>query len=166
MRLMKNGILLAITILSIHEGLCQNNSKNKEVARLYFDEVVNNQRLELLNNVFTDTFLVHSLLDSTEEKKTIATHRKFLQDLFKGLPDIHYTIGNIIEEGDKVVMRVTLTATHKDELWGYPATGNRIKYLSEIFFFRFMNGKVIESWVQLDLYNLLKQLKNDSNNNR
>ena len=161
MKLITNSILLVFTLMSIQSGICQTQPKNKEIARFYFEEVVNKQRLYLLNKVFADSFRVHILVDSTENKGTIATQRDFLKYLFKAFPDIRYSIGDIIEEGDRIAMRVIFSATHRDEFWGYPPKENRIKYLSEIFFFRFDNSKVVESWVQFDLHNLYKQLKGE-----
>jgi steroid delta-isomerase-like uncharacterized protein len=113
----------------------------------------------LLNKVFADTFLVHILIDGTQSQTNIVQQRKFLKYMLKAFPDIHYSIGDMIEEDSKVAIRVTLNATHKDEFWGYSAVGNRVKYLSEIFFFRFKKGKIVESWVQFDKYNLFKQLE-------
>jgi len=159
MKLIQVIIILALTFVSVQKGICQNNTKNKEVAKFYLEEVVNKQRLDMLNKVFADTFLVHILIDSTESQTSIAKQKDFLKYLLKAFPDIHYTISDMIEEGNKIAIRTTLHATHKDEFWGYPAKGNRVNYLSEIFFFRFENGKVVESWVQLDLYNLFRQLK-------
>ncbi|HXB35438.1 MAG TPA: ester cyclase [Puia sp.] len=159
MRWTKLSVILAFASMSLHPGLCQTSSTNEAVAKFYFEEVVNRQRLEGLNKVFADTFLVHSLLDSTETRKTITDQSDFLKYLFKAFPDIHYTIGDILEAGNRIVMRVMFSGTHKGEFWGYPASGNHIRYLSEIFFFRFSNGKIAETWVQLDLYDLFKQLQ-------
>ena len=151
-------IPLFLLFVSIQNGTGQTTSINKAVAERYFEEVVNNRKLDLLDKIYADSFLVHVLNDSTESYKTIATQRDFLTYLFTAFPDIHYTIGDIFAEEDRVVMRVTLTATHKNEFWGYKASGNRIRYLSEIFFFRFENGRIRETWVQLDLYTLFKRL--------
>ena len=44
------------------------------------------------------------------------------------IPDIHLTIDQIIAEGDKVVVRWTLTGTHQGVWRGIPATGNAVKW--------------------------------------
>lgn len=159
MKLLKLSISLVFLIISVQGGISQNNLSNKNVAKRYIEEVVNKQKLDMLDQIFADTFLVHNLTDSTESQKTITNQSDFLKYLFKAFPDIHYTIGDIIEDNDKVAMRVSLTATHKDEFWGYQGLGNQINYLSEIFFCRLENGKIVEIWVQMDLYNLFNQLK-------
>jgi len=79
--------------------------------------------------------------------------------LFEGFPDIHYIIGDIIGEGNKVAMRVSFRATQEKEFLGIPSKRKKINYISEVLFFRFENGRIAEDWVQLDLYNLFKKMK-------
>lgn len=161
MKFIRLIICIIIMGMEIQNAFGQNIEANKKVAKFYIEEIVNKQRTELLHQVFADTFLVHILIDSTQNLQTIATQAAFLKYLFKAFPDIHYLVGDIIAEGDKIAMRVTLSGTHTDEFWGYKGLGNRLNYLSEIFFFRLTKGKVVESWVQLDLHNLFRQLKSE-----
>lgn len=150
---------LIVFCLSAITCQAQQTEINKKIARFYFEEVVNQKRFERLSEVFAETYATHSLLDSANvTQQTVAGQTKFLQYLTTALPDIHYTIRHIVAEGDKVIVSASLQATHKDELLGFPATGNKIPYLSEIFIFRFKDGKVVESWFQLDLHNLTKYL--------
>jgi steroid delta-isomerase-like uncharacterized protein len=43
-------------------------------------------------------------------------------------PDIHLTIDDLIAQGDRVVVRWTLTGTHRGVWRGIPATGNTVKW--------------------------------------
>lgn len=144
------------------EVLLAQAPSDKATAIRYFEEIANEQKLDLLDQIFADSFIVHMLNDNTVERKSIADQREFLEYLFNAFPDIHYTIGEIIQEDDKIAMSISLEATHKNEFWGYEASGKKIEYLSEIFFFRFKDGKIIETWVQLDLHYLNEQLKGDN----
>ena len=65
--------------------------------------------------------------------------------LLRGLPDLHVAVGDLIAEGDKVVMRNSVTGTHQGEYRGLPPTGNSITY-NEIFIFRFAGGRIAEMW--------------------
>lgn len=166
MKLLKIGGTCFFCLLLLFENSnSQNTDSNKEVVRRYFEVVVNEQNLELLNTVFADSFRSHILTDNAQENNMIESQKEFLTYLFNAFPDIHYTISDLIEEGDKVVARVMLPATHKGEFWGYDASGNKIGYLSEIFFYRFENGKVVEQWVQFDLHNLFRILGNNTKSN-
>jgi predicted ester cyclase len=154
---------LTICILScLMIQRARGQSDNEKVALFYINEVVNNRKLNLLNQVFADTFIRHDLLDNSQRILTVEQQKQALESLFKALPDLHYTIGDIISEGDRVAIRLILQATHRGEFFGYEPTGNHINYLSEIFFLRFENKKIVERWNQFDLYNLFKHLKNDS----
>lgn len=132
---------------------------NKTVVIRYFEEVINKKNLELLNQVFADTFRVHVLNNNSEEVKSISEQKAFLEYLFNAFPDINYSIGDIVEEGDKLALRVTISATHKNEFLGNEPLGHKLNNLSEIFFFRIKDGKIVETWVQIDFYTLYNQLK-------
>ncbi len=65
--------------------------------------------------------------------------------LLRGLPDLHVAFEDVIADGDKVVIRNTVTGTHQGEYRGLPPTGKSITY-NEIFIYRFANGRVAEMW--------------------
>ena len=77
--------------------------------------------------------------------------------LLRGLPDLHITIEDLIEEGDKVAFRNTVTGTHGGEHLGLPPTGNSVTY-NEIFIARFANGRIVETWGVVDVLSQMKQL--------
>jgi predicted ester cyclase len=63
----------------------------------------------------------------------------------------------LIEEGDKVVGRNTVTGTHLGEYMGVPPSGQTITY-EEIFIFRFADGHVAETWGVVDVFSQMRQL--------
>ena len=77
--------------------------------------------------------------------------------LLRGLPDLHLTIEDLLEEGDKVVMRASVTGTHQGEYMGLPPTGRSIKY-NEIFIWRLADGRIAEMWGVVDVFAQMKQL--------
>jgi steroid delta-isomerase-like uncharacterized protein len=90
-----------------------------------------------------------------------ATGAQALKEVFARLhrayPDLHITIEDLIEEGDKVVSRNTVTGTHQGEYMGLPPTGKSVTY-NEIFIGRFVNGRVAETWGVVDVLSQLRQL--------
>jgi steroid delta-isomerase-like uncharacterized protein len=64
--------------------------------------------------------------------------------LYRAFPDLHIEVDDLIEEGDKMVARNTVTGTHRGEYMGVPPTGKLIKY-NEMFVMRFVNGRIAES---------------------
>jgi predicted ester cyclase len=67
------------------------------------------------------------------------------------------TIEDLVEEGDKVVSRDTVTGTHRGEYMGIPATGKSVTY-NEIFIARFAGSRIAETWGVVDVLSQMKQL--------
>ena len=77
--------------------------------------------------------------------------------LLRAFPDIHVAVEETISEGDKIVVRNTVTGTHRGEYQGVPPTGKTVTY-SEIFIFRFAGGRIVEVRGVVDVLSLLRQL--------
>lgn len=138
----------------------QSPEENKKIINRYLLEIINGRKLELLGEVFPEKFIRHDLNDSTDHWMTVADQKKRLSDLFDAFPDFHYTVGDIIAEGDKVAVRAVFQGTQKNTFMKTESLGNRVN-LSEIIFYRLEHGKIVERWTQLDLYNLFKEMKGE-----
>lgn len=136
-------IIILSSIFFIFTAKGQSTEDNKKVILHYLLEIINDRKLDLLGEVFPEKFIRHDLNDSTDHWMTVADQKKRLSDLFDAFPDIHYTVGDIIAEGDKVVVRAVLQGTQKNTFMKIESSGNRVN-LSEIIFYRLENGKIIE----------------------
>jgi steroid delta-isomerase-like uncharacterized protein len=83
--------------------------------------------------------------------------KEVFAELHRAFPDLRVTVEDLIEEGDKVVGRNSVTGTHQGEYMGLPPTGKPITY-NEIFIFRFANGRITETWGVVDVLSQMKQL--------
>jgi steroid delta-isomerase-like uncharacterized protein len=86
-----------------------------------------------------------------------AALKQVMAILHRAFPDLRVTVEDLIEEGDKVVGRNSVTGTHRGEYMGLPPTGRPVSY-NEIFIFRFVQGRVAEIWGVVDVLSQLKQL--------
>jgi steroid delta-isomerase-like uncharacterized protein len=77
--------------------------------------------------------------------------------LLRAYPDLHVEVEDLIEEGDKLVCRNTVTGTRQGDYLGVPPTGKSVTY-NEIFIFRFAGGRIAETWGVADLVAQLRQL--------
>jgi steroid delta-isomerase-like uncharacterized protein len=77
--------------------------------------------------------------------------------LLRAFPDLDVSVEDMIEEDDKVVGRNVLTGTHQGEYMGIPPTGTTVEY-NEIFIFRFVDGRVAETWGVVDVFSQMRQL--------
>jgi predicted ester cyclase len=60
-------------------------------------------------------------------------------------PDLHYTIEDLLAEGDKVVVRETLEGTHQGDFYGIAPTGKRVR-ATHLYLWRIEDGKVVDNW--------------------
>ena len=139
----------------------QSPQENKKIIRHYLLEIINGRKLELLGEVFPEKFVRHDLNDSTDTWMTIGDQKKRLNDLIQAFPDFYYTIGDIIAERDKVVVRTVWHGKQQGTFMKTEPLGNRVDSVSEIIFYRLEKGKIIERWTQLDLNGLLKKMKGE-----
>jgi steroid delta-isomerase-like uncharacterized protein len=86
-----------------------------------------------------------------------AGYRELVTMYRNALPDTKFTIEEQIAEGDKVVARWNVKATHRGELFGTPATGKHIN-VQGIFVSRFAKGKIVEEIHVWDALGMLQQL--------
>jgi steroid delta-isomerase-like uncharacterized protein len=90
-----------------------------------------------------------------------ATGAKLLKEVFgrllRAYPDLQITVEDLVEEGDKIVSRQTVTGTHQGEYMGLPPSGRAVTY-NEIFIVRFAGGRIAETWGIVDVFSQMKQL--------
>lgn len=69
-------------------------------------------------------------------------------------PDLHLDVRSILAEGDRVVLRLTISATHLGPFMDLAPTGRKVVWhvVEEL---RFVDGKVVEHW---DVMNYLPML--------
>lgn len=70
---------------------------------------------------------------------------QMIQAALQAFPDLHLETESILADGNRVAMRVTLTATHKGEFLGVPGTGNRVTWPT-VYEMRVVDGKVVDVW--------------------
>jgi predicted ester cyclase len=72
-------------------------------------------------------------------------------------PDYHEELEEMIAEGDKVVVRLTITGTQLGQWGPLPPTGKPVRF-EEIVILRFIDGKVVEQRGLPDNLAALRQL--------
>jgi steroid delta-isomerase-like uncharacterized protein len=77
-----------------------------------------------------------------------------------GVSDTEFRIEDVIAEGDRVVVRLTSSATHTGTFMGMPPTGARYS-IPEIHIFRIRDGQVTDHWHEFDKLSLMQQLGGD-----
>ncbi len=79
-------------------------------------------------------------------------------DMMRGaMPDVSWKAEEFIAEGDKVMVRFTMTGTQTNPLMGMPASGKKI-CVTAMNIYEFKDGKIVREHGLPDLFSLLVQL--------
>jgi steroid delta-isomerase-like uncharacterized protein len=129
--------------------------QNKALARRFIEETISQGNMSVANEVVALDYVGHptppGVPPGREGLKQVVTMYR------SAFPDMKTTIHDIIAEGDKVVIRMTHSATHKGEFMGIPPTGKSASF-GEIAILRFADGKIVEYWGQTDSMGMMQQL--------
>ena len=125
--------------------------ENKAVVRSFL-EALNKQNLLALDN-----FVAADYIDHTNQFQGLENMKQAITTFYKGFPDFHVTIEDIIAEGDKVWVRETETGTHRGDYQGIAPTGKKLTF-SCIDTFKIVDGKVAEAWHVYDFLDFYRQL--------
>jgi predicted ester cyclase len=72
-------------------------------------------------------------------------------------PDGHWDVGDVVAEGELVVVRAPFSGTHQGEFFGIPATGRHVA-IGSIHICRLADGLIVEHWGNSDDLGMLQQL--------
>ena len=129
---------------------------NKTLVRRFVEEVKNQRRLDNLGEYFAADYQEHNQTVASFGGG-VAGYQAFLGHLFAAFPDDVLTVDLITAEGDLVSYWATESGTHKGEFLGVPATNKEATW-TEVQFFRIANGRVVEHWVEVDIFGWFTQL--------
>ena len=129
--------------------------ENKAQFRRTFEEMFNQGNLAVADDLIAPDFLNHEAPPGNNRGPESA--RQLVAWLRSAFPDLHYTIEELIAEGDTVVGRVTMSGTHHGPFQGIPPTGRSFQQ-TQMHFVRFRNGKGIEHRAVRDDLGMMQQL--------
>lgn len=79
-------------------------------------------------------------------------------DMMRGaMPDVTWKAEEIIADDNKVMVRFTMTGTHKNPFMGLPATGKKV-CVTAMNIYEFKDSKIIREHGLPDLFSMLIQL--------
>jgi steroid delta-isomerase-like uncharacterized protein len=130
---------------------------NRALVRRWFEEVWNQGREASIDELFPADGVGHGLGDSEQDVHGPAEFRPFVANLRGALPDIYIGIDDILTDGDRVAVRITLRGTHKGNGLGVLPT-NRNVSIQGIIIVRIVDGQIKEAWNSYDQLGLLRQI--------
>jgi steroid delta-isomerase-like uncharacterized protein len=130
-------------------------TEQKKTVVRRFIENFNKQDVETLPHDFADDYVLDFPGGPTGQGREGI--RQATSSFMAAFPDLHFTIDDLLAEGDRVAWRWTMTGTHKGNLGPFPASGKSVR-LSGISLLRLREGKIMEDKVRADMVGLLQQI--------
>ena len=127
--------------------------KNKAAIHRNVDELWNKGKLAVADDVISPDYVYHSPLG---EFKGPEGFKKMVAMELKAFPDIHFTIDDMVAEGDKVAVCYIFAGKFKGEYAGMAPTGKKIS-MTAAFFYRFKDGKQVEALPFSDMLSFYQQ---------
>jgi steroid delta-isomerase-like uncharacterized protein len=126
---------------------------NKEICHRFFQELHNNQNLEIIDALVDRNVISH---DPFPGQAPGADGLKNTMRMFReAFPDLHVEIRDMLAEDDRVMSRLRVSGTHRGTFFDTPPTGNTVTY-DEVVVLRLSNGKIVEHWAVADALSLMQ----------
>jgi len=132
--------------------------ENKATVRGFTEEGWNQGNIAVFDELCTPNWVYHDPF--VPNVRTLAEYKPWATETRSVFPDLHFTIEDLVAEGDQVVVRYTLRGTNTGDIvtpMPLPATGKQVT-VTAIAIVRFAGGKGVEVWNQGDSLGLFQQL--------
>ena len=128
-------------------------AKNKELLRNLYEDIMNNRKLDqITGDLVSDEFV------NVQGTKGPEGFKQQIQALFKGFPDAHWKLDEIIAEGNKVMIRQTFTGTHLGQFQFYEPTGKKLSNTGIAVYEFNSGGKIAKATIDTDRLSFLQQM--------
>ena len=129
---------------------------NKAASRRWIE--VFNQRDDAAEaDLRTPDFVAYAPASLEPEPLNSEAWTRFLSGFVAGFPDLQLTVEESVGEGDLVAQMIHFEGTHTGDFQGLPPTHRKVTF-SGLELNRFVDGRVVEHWFQLDALTLLQQI--------
>ena len=103
------------------------------------------------------TEFVHDPIQFNGTSTPLAQYTQAIASFIQAFPDFHWTLEDIVVEGDTLAVRLRDTGTHQGEWLGLAPTGRRMT-TQEVGFYQIRDGKIAAMWYVLDVPTAKQQL--------
>ena len=128
--------------------------ENKALVRRLIEEAWNKGNLAVIDELLSPDYVLHIAAPGTPDREGYKQAVNMYRTAF---PDFHFTIEDMVAEGEKVAIRATMRGTQQGELMGFAPTGKELTQTA-IAIRRFEGGKIVEEWVETNMLGLMQQM--------
>jgi steroid delta-isomerase-like uncharacterized protein len=127
------------------------------LIRRWFEEVWNQGREETIDAMCAKEAIGYGQAQHGVSINGPEHFKQFWRSFRSAFSGIHVDFHDTIEQGDRAVLRWTMTMKHSGAFLGIAPTNKHVA-VEGISIQRYANGKIIEAWDNWDQLNLLVQL--------
>jgi predicted ester cyclase len=130
----------------------------KAIVRRVYEEMFNHGQLDGAGEVFSENFVTHEPNPLPNQPlhgpESVRWYISFVRSAF---PDLHATVEDMLEDGDEIAIRFTITGTQTGQ-FVYLAPTDRKVHVIGIDLVRFEGNQIVEHWGGWNRAELLVQL--------
>ena len=133
----------------------------KKLVTRFIEEVWNQRRLDVADEIFAADCLTHQLRSGTDSlimPRPPDAMKKHIREWLAAFPDIQFSIEQMVSEGDRIVAHFLAHGTHLGVWHSIPATGREIS-IQMMVIYRVASGQIAEDWVLVDFLGVFQQLQ-------
>lgn len=130
-------------------------AENKAQFRRTYEELLNGGELSVADELVAPDFVNHEAPPGKDRGPE--SMRGLATMLRTAFPDLHFTIEDLVAEGDTVAGRLTMSGTHEGPLMEMAPTGRSVRQ-DHMHIVRFRDGKALEHWGVRDDLSMMQQL--------
>lgn len=144
--------------VQLYSAVVSPQEKNKAVARRVFEEIFNQGKFQVADEIYAGDFVNHGEHRDADLKEDQAA----VQWEKQALPDLKMSVDLMVAENDLVTVVWRAAGTNTRAIGWLPATGVRVE-LRGITVWRIADGKIREEWTSFDMlgvaHRIVVQLK-------
>jgi steroid delta-isomerase-like uncharacterized protein len=129
--------------------------ESKALIRKAWDEIFNQKNLEAVDEYFARDASIGFAPPGVPPNRE--GFKQIIGPYLTAFPDLHVAFEDQIAEDGTVASRFSVTGTHRGELAGIAASGNKVDY-SGVNFISVRDGKIVEVWGASDQLRLMRQI--------
>ena len=129
--------------------------RNKAVIQRFVEKVQNQRDWAVYDELNDPSFVNLSSPPGIPSDREGA--KVYLGGFLAAFPDAHFTVDDLIAEGDRDATKKTMTGTHLAPLGELPATGRSVT-LQFVDIMRVRDGRIVDHWLSMDQLSFMQQL--------
>ena len=109
----------------------------------------------VVDRYLAENFVEHEAIPGMDNTRD--TPRQLFAMMHAAITDFHVDVHDLLQDGDKVVARVSFVGTHTGDFMGVPASGNPVE-IDAIDILQFRGDQCAAHWGVMDMAGALAQM--------